>query len=83
MICPPPKFFRNPSIPHRLSGVGSRGSGPGAPGAPGSRVEFFPEKNPPAQLALGQVVFTKTYCPPGVAERITYESVIDVTLLAL
>lgn len=49
--------------------------------APGSRVEFFPEDNPATQLAAGQIVFTKTYCPPGVAERITYKSLIDTRLL--
>jgi len=48
---------------------------------PGSRVEFFAEDNPSQQLAAGQIVFTKTFCPPPPAERITYKSVLDTTLL--
>lgn len=42
---------------------------------------FDPEKNPPAQLAAGQLVFDITYMPPTPAERITLESFIDITLL--
>lgn len=48
----------------------------------GSRVEYFAEDNPPSQLANGHIVFTKTVCPPPPAERITYKSVIDTTLLS-
>lgn len=49
---------------------------------PGSRVEYFAEDNPPAELAAGKVTFTKTYMPPPPAERITYKSIVDTTLLS-
>lgn len=49
----------------------------------GSRVEYFPEDNPPSQLANGHIVFTKTMCPPPPAERITYKSIVDTKLLRL
>lgn len=48
----------------------------------GSRVEYFPEDNPPVQLAAGHIVFTRTVCPPPPAERITHKQLVDTTLLA-
>lgn len=48
----------------------------------GSRVEWFAEDNAPVDLAAGKLTFTKTFCPPPPAERITYKSVVDTTLLA-
>ncbi len=43
---------------------------------------YFDEaKNPAEQLSNGQVVFTLVYCPPGPAERITYDRVIDIQFL--
>lgn len=49
--------------------------------APGSRCEYFPEDNPPSELAAGHVTFTKTFCPPPPLERLTYKSMLDTTLL--
>lgn len=49
--------------------------------APGSRVEYFPEDNPPSEIAAGHVTFTKTFCPPPPLERLTYKSMLDTTLL--
>jgi uncharacterized protein len=42
---------------------------------------FNPSKNPPSQLALGQVLFDIVFMPPTPAERITFESFIDINLL--
>jgi len=39
------------------------------------------DSNPSTQLANGQLVFRVTFMPPPPAERITYESFIDITLL--
>lgn len=50
---------------------------------PGSRIDAFPEDNPPAELAAGHITFTKTYCPPPPAEKVTYKTVIDTNLLQL
>lgn len=49
----------------------------------GSRIEFFAEDNPQSELADGHITFTKTFCPPPPAERITYKSVVDTTLLKI
>lgn len=38
--------------------------------------------NPPEQIAAGQIVFTVTFMPPTPAERITFQSFIDITLLS-
>jgi phage tail sheath protein FI len=38
------------------------------------------DKNPPTQLALGQLVFDIEFLPPTPAERITFESFIDINL---
>lgn len=50
---------------------------------PGAKVEALPEKNPPVQLSAGQIVFTRTICPPPPAERITHETVVDTSLLKI
>jgi len=49
---------------------------------PGSRCDFIPEDNPPTQIADGQLVFQNTLMPPTPAERITFQSRIDINLLA-
>lgn len=38
-------------------------------------------KNPPTELALGHLTFDITFMPPTPAERITFESFIDINLL--
>ncbi len=43
---------------------------------------FDPAKNTPANLAAGQLIFDITFMPPTPAERITFESFIDISLLA-
>lgn len=48
----------------------------------GSRVELFPAKNPPSQIALGQLVFTQIWSPVPPLERTTFESVVDISLLS-
>jgi phage tail sheath protein FI len=48
---------------------------------PGSRVEFLAADNTADDLAAGHLTFTKTMCPPPPAERITYKSLVDVSLL--
>jgi len=42
---------------------------------------FDPAKNPPTQVALGQLTFDLTFMPPTPCERITFESFIDIELL--
>lgn len=42
---------------------------------------YDPAKNPPTQIAAGQLVFDITFMPPTPAERITFESFIDINLL--
>lgn len=49
---------------------------------PGSKVEFLKERNPVTQLADGQYVFTITEGIPTPMERITWEAVVDITLLS-
>lgn len=39
------------------------------------------DKNPPTELAAGHVTFDLTFMPPTPAERITFESFIDINLL--
>lgn len=46
----------------------------------GSRVVFDKAENPPAQLSNGQLVLTVVKDAPAPAERITYKSVIDISL---
>jgi phage tail sheath protein FI len=48
----------------------------------GSYCVYNPAKNPVEQLALGQIVFDIVMMPPVAAERITFESFIDIKLLA-
>lgn len=42
---------------------------------------FNPAKNPEVQLAAGQLVFDINFMPPTPAERITFDSFIDISLL--
>jgi phage tail sheath protein FI len=42
---------------------------------------FNKDKNPEVQLAAGQIVFDLTFMPPTPAERITFDSFIDISLL--
>jgi phage tail sheath protein FI len=48
---------------------------------PGSRVVYNPADNPPSELAQGHITFTRIYMGVTPAERITYNNVIDVSLL--
>jgi hypothetical protein len=48
----------------------------------GSAVTFSSEKNPPEELAAGHVIFDVTFVPNPPMERVTFESRIDVSLLA-
>jgi uncharacterized protein len=43
--------------------------------------KYDPAKNPPTQVAAGQLVFDIVFMPPTPAERITFESYIDINLL--
>lgn len=42
---------------------------------------YDPAKNPPTELAAGHVTFDINFMPPTPAERITFESFIDINLL--
>lgn len=42
---------------------------------------YDPAKNPATELALGHVTFDITFMPPTPAERISFESFIDISLL--
>lgn len=42
---------------------------------------FDPAKNPPSQMANGQLVFDISFMPPPPAERITFNSLVDIDLL--
>lgn len=42
---------------------------------------YDPTKNPATELALGHLTFDLTFMPPPPAERITFESFIDINLL--
>ncbi len=44
-------------------------------------ASFNPAENPAAQIAAGQLVFDIDVMPPPPAERITFEALIDTTLL--
>lgn len=48
---------------------------------PGSEVIFDPAKNPPVELAAGKVRFDLVFMAPTPAERITFESFLDINLL--
>jgi uncharacterized protein len=43
---------------------------------------YDPAKNEPTQIAAGHLVFDLTFMPPTPAERITFESFIDINLLS-
>ncbi|PIQ25418.1 phage tail protein [bacterium (Candidatus Blackallbacteria) CG13_big_fil_rev_8_21_14_2_50_49_14] len=45
-------------------------------------VTYDPAKNPPTEIALGHLTFDVTFIPPTPAERITFESFLDINLLA-
>lgn len=47
----------------------------------GSACTYDPTKNPPTELALGHLTFSLAFMPPPPAERITFESFIDIGLL--
>jgi phage tail sheath protein FI len=47
----------------------------------GGAVSYDPSKNPPDQIALGQLVFDIEFMPSVPAERITFESFINQQLL--
>lgn len=42
---------------------------------------YDPAKNPPTEIALGHLTFDITFMPPTPAERISFESFIDINLL--
>lgn len=42
---------------------------------------YDPARNPPSEVALGHLTFSLTYMPPPPAERISFESFIDIELL--
>lgn len=42
---------------------------------------YDPAKNPPTELAAGHLTFDLNFMPPTPAERITFESFIDINLL--
>jgi len=42
---------------------------------------YDPAKNPPTQVALGHITFDISFMPPTPAERISFESFIDIELL--
>jgi uncharacterized protein len=46
-----------------------------------SRVEYSKAKNPSANIAAGHLTFDIVFCPNPPAERITFESFIDINLL--
>ncbi|HSD03594.1 MAG TPA: phage tail sheath C-terminal domain-containing protein, partial [Gaiellales bacterium] len=45
------------------------------------RCTFDPNENPPEELAAGHLTFELTFMPPPPAERITFKSFIDASLL--
>ena len=44
-------------------------------------ASYNPAENPPSQVSAGQLVFDLDVMPPPPAERITFQSFLDVTLL--
>lgn len=48
----------------------------------GSKCTYDPAKNSNEELAAGHIVFTNTYFFPTPAERITFDTVIDTSLLS-
>ena len=49
---------------------------------PGSKVVYNKTDNPADQLAKGHIVFTRIYMGAPPAERVTFNNVIDITLLS-
>ncbi len=49
---------------------------------PGSKCEYIPEDNDPTELANGHVQFNLVFMGPTPAERITFVSYLDISLLA-
>jgi uncharacterized protein len=49
---------------------------------PGSRIVYNPDDNSADELAAGHVVFERIYMVPTPAERITFNSMLDISLLA-
>lgn len=45
------------------------------------KCRFNPDKNPPTEIANGHMTFDIEFMPPTPAERITFESFIDINLL--
>jgi len=48
----------------------------------GSKCTYDPAKNSDVELAAGHIVFTNTYFFPTPAERITFDTVVDSSLLS-
>lgn len=48
----------------------------------GGSASYDPAENPPAQLSAGHLVFDIDVMPPPPAERLTFQTFIDVSLLA-
>lgn len=46
------------------------------------RCSYDPANNPPAEIAAGRLRFDISFMPPAPAERISFDSVIDVNALA-
>ncbi|HUA36676.1 MAG TPA: phage tail sheath subtilisin-like domain-containing protein [Candidatus Binataceae bacterium] len=44
-------------------------------------ASYDPSENPPAQISAGQLVFDIDVMPPPPAERLTFQTFIDITLL--
>jgi phage tail sheath protein FI len=47
----------------------------------GGNASYDPAKNPTVQIAAGQLVFDVDVMPPPPAERLTFETFIDISLL--
>jgi len=45
------------------------------------KCKYNPDKNPPVEIANGHLLFDIEFMPPTPAERITFESFIDINLL--
>lgn len=45
------------------------------------KCSYDPTKNPPTELALGRIRFDLAFMPPPPAERVTFESYVDIDLL--
>jgi uncharacterized protein len=48
----------------------------------GGDIRYNKDSNPATQLAAGRIVFEISFMPPGVAERITFNSTLDINLLS-